>query len=122
MEKAKVYFTDFHTEAFGDGLPTKLKKLMKKAGIADLDLDGKFVAIKMHFGELGNISYLRPNYARAVVDVVKELGAGPSSLTATPCTPAAGRTPWSTWSAPGRTALPSYRGLSHPHRRRLEGY
>ena len=77
MEKAKVYFTDFHTEAFGDGLPTKLKKLMKKAGIADLDLDGKFVAIKMHFGELGNISYLRPNYARAVVDVVKELGGRP---------------------------------------------
>ena len=27
MEKAKVYFTDFHTIAFGDGLPTKLKKL-----------------------------------------------------------------------------------------------
>ena len=77
MEKAKVYFTDFHTEAFGDGLPTKLKKLMKKAGIADLDLEGKFVAIKMHFGELGNISYLRPNYARAVVDVVKELGGKP---------------------------------------------
>ena len=24
-EKAKVYFTDFHTIAFGDGLPTKLK-------------------------------------------------------------------------------------------------
>ena len=22
-EKAKVYFTDFHTIAFGDGLPTK---------------------------------------------------------------------------------------------------
>ena len=62
MEKAKVYFTDFHTQAFGDSLPTKLKKLVKKAGIQDLDLDGKFVAIKMHFGELGNISYLRPNY------------------------------------------------------------
>jgi hypothetical protein len=77
MEKAKVYFTDFHTEAFGDGLPTKLKKLIKKAGIQNLDLDGKFVAIKMHFGELGNISYLRPNYARAVVDVVKELGGKP---------------------------------------------
>ncbi len=77
MEKAKVYFTDFHTEAFGDGLPTKLKKLMKKAGVQELDLDGKFVAIKMHFGELGNISYLRPNYARAVVDVVKELGGRP---------------------------------------------
>ena len=73
MEKAKVYFTDFHTVAFGDGLPTKLQKLVRRAGIADLQLDGKFVAIKMHFGELGNISYLRPNYARAIVDVVKEL-------------------------------------------------
>ena len=77
MEKSKVYFTDFHTIAFGDSLPAKLKKLIKKAGIADLDMDGKFVAIKMHFGELGNISYLRPNYAKAVVDVVKELGGKP---------------------------------------------
>lgn len=77
MEKSKVYFTDFRTKANGDGLPTKLKKLMKKAGIANLDLEGKFVAIKLHFGELGNISYLRPNYARAVVDVVKELGGKP---------------------------------------------
>jgi len=77
MEKAKVYFSDFRTEAFGDGLPTKLKKLIKAAGIGEIDMDGKFVAIKMHFGELGNISYLRPNYARAVVDVVKELGGKP---------------------------------------------
>ncbi len=77
MEKAKVYFTDFHTTAFGDGLPAKLKKLIKKAGIEQLGLDGKFAAIKIHFGELGNISYLRPNYARAVVDVVKELGGKP---------------------------------------------
>ena len=77
MEKAKVYFTDFRTKAFGDGLPTKLKKLIKKAGIADLDMEDKFVAIKLHFGELGNISFLRPNYARAVVDVVKEMGGKP---------------------------------------------
>ena len=32
--------------AFGDGLPTKLKKLIKKAGIGEIDMDGKFVAIK----------------------------------------------------------------------------
>ena len=77
MEKAKVYFTDFHTVAFGDGLPAKLKKLIKKAGIQDLDMEGKFVAIKMHFGEMGNISYLRPNYAKAVADVVREFGGKP---------------------------------------------
>ena len=46
MEPSKVYFTDFHTVAFGDGLPAKLKKLIKKAGIEQLDMDGKFVAIK----------------------------------------------------------------------------
>ena len=77
MEKANVYFTDFRTKAFGDGLPTKLKKLVKKAGIGEIDMEGKFAAIKLHFGELGNISYLRPNYARAVADVVKELGGKP---------------------------------------------
>ena len=77
MEKAKVYFTNFRTKAFGDGLPTKLKKLIRKAGIGQIDMEGRFAAIKLHFGELGNISYLRPNYARAVADVVKELGGKP---------------------------------------------
>ena len=77
MSASKVYFTDFHTQAYGDGLPTKLKKLLRKAGIGQLDMEGKFVAIKMHFGELGNVSFLRPNYARAVVDVVRELGGKP---------------------------------------------
>lgn len=77
MEKAKVYYTDFRTTAFGESMPAKLKRLARKAGIAGIDMDGKFVAIKMHFGELGNVSYLRPNYAKAIVDLVKELGGKP---------------------------------------------
>ncbi len=76
MEKAKVYYTDFRAK-IGEGLPTKIKRLIKAAGIGDIDMDGKFVAVKMHFGELGNLSFLRPNYARAVVDVVKEFGGVP---------------------------------------------
>lgn len=76
MEKAKVYYTDFRAK-IGEGLPTKLKRLIKAAGIGDIDMDGKIVAVKMHFGELGNLSFLRPNYARAVVDVVKEFGGVP---------------------------------------------
>lgn len=47
MEKSKVYYTDFHARKLGEGLPTKLQLLAKKAGIANLDLEGKFVAIKM---------------------------------------------------------------------------
>ncbi|MCQ2579671.1 MAG: DUF362 domain-containing protein [Treponemataceae bacterium] len=76
-EKSKVYFTDFRTPMYGETMPAKFKRLIKTAGIDKLDLNGKFVAIKMHFGELGNVSYLRPNYVRALVDVVKELGGKP---------------------------------------------
>ena len=77
MEKSKVYFSDFRTPAYGDGIPTKLKKLIKAAGIGGIEMDGRLVAIKMHFGELGNVSFLRPNFAKVVVDVVKELGGKP---------------------------------------------
>lgn len=76
MEKAKVYFTDFRTQKDG-GLPLKLSNLIKKAGIGTLDFEGKFAAIKMHFGEEGNLSYLRPDYAKAVADVVRENGGIP---------------------------------------------
>jgi uncharacterized Fe-S center protein len=77
MAQAKVYFTDLRTREYGDGLPKKLQTLIRAAGIGNIDMDGKFVAIKMHFGELGNISYLRPNYAKAIADLVKELGGKP---------------------------------------------
>ncbi|MBP3653532.1 MAG: DUF362 domain-containing protein [Clostridia bacterium] len=77
MEKSKVYFTDFRVAVGSSGLTGKLKKLMEMAGIGQIDMDGKFVAIKMHFGELGNLSFLRPNYARAVADMVKDMGGKP---------------------------------------------
>ena len=76
MEKSKVYFTDFRTSV-GVSLTEKLQKLIRRAGIGTIDMDGKFVAIKMHFGEMGNLAFLRPNYARAVADVVKEQGGKP---------------------------------------------
>lgn len=75
--KAKVYFTNLRTVEYGDGLPTKLKNLIKAAGIGNIDMDGKFVAIKMHFGEHGNVAHLRPQFAKAVADVVKGLGGKP---------------------------------------------
>ena len=62
MGKSTVYFTDFRCPV-GTSQLDKLKKLCIAAGIKDIDMDGKFVAIKMHFGELGNLAFLRPNYA-----------------------------------------------------------
>ncbi len=76
MEKSKVYFTDFRTQV-GTSWTTKLQRLCIAAGIKNIDFDKKFVAIKMHFGELGNLSFLRPNYAKAIADLVKEQGGLP---------------------------------------------
>ena len=76
MEKAKVYFTDFRTKPnVSQGV--KLQKLCRQAGLGKIDFEGKFVAIKLHFGELGNFAYIRPNYVKAVADLVKELGGKP---------------------------------------------
>ena len=75
-EKSKVYYTNMHTK-FGDSLQQKLARLMRKAGIGSIDFQDKFAAIKIHFGERGNLAFLRPNYARTVADAVKELGGKP---------------------------------------------
>lgn len=76
MEVSNVYFTDLRVKN-GVNLLTKLQRLIKTAGIGNIDFTDKYVAIKMHFGEPGNLAFLRPNYAKAVADIVKELGGKP---------------------------------------------
>lgn len=76
MKKAKVYFSDMRAR-MGCNLLQKLERLVRQTGIETIDFKDKFAAIKIHFGEPGNLSYLRPNYAKAVADVVKSLGGKP---------------------------------------------
>lgn len=76
MERATVYFTDFRMKE-GQNHETKLRRLMKAAGMDQIPFEGKYVAIKIHFGELGNLAFLRPNFAKYVADYVKELGGKP---------------------------------------------
>ena len=75
-EKSKVYFSDLHTNA-NINLPQKLERLCRRAGMMNIDFKNKYVAIKLHFGELGNLAFLRPNYAKVVADLVKEGGGKP---------------------------------------------
>ena len=72
--KSKVYFTDLRTGPDRD-LLYKLEKLVKKAGIESIDFKNKFTAIKIHFGEPGNLAFLRPNFASRIVDILRKLGA-----------------------------------------------
>ena len=76
MEKSKVYFTNLRT-SFDCNLLQKLRKLLLAAGMQNIDFQNKYAAIKMHFGEPGNLAFLRPNYAKVVADLVKELGGKP---------------------------------------------
>ena len=77
MEPSKVYFTDFRTRVFDDSLLRKLTRLLEAAGMGNIDFNNKYVAIKIHFGEPGNLAFLRPNYARTVVDFIRARGGKP---------------------------------------------
>ena len=74
MAASKVYFADFRAD-HRENLQQKLARLVKQAGMLDgIDFNNKYTAIKIHFGEPGNLSYLRPNYAKVIVDLIKEQG------------------------------------------------
>ena len=74
MKESKVYFTNLRSKP-SQGLLKKLEILVKKAGLETIDFDHKITAIKIHFGEPGNMAYLRPNYAAQIVKVIKAKGA-----------------------------------------------
>jgi len=76
MGNAKIYFTDMRC-APGDSLLSKMARVMDAAGFGGIDFKRKFAAIKIHFGEPGNLAFLRPNFAKAVADKVKALGGTP---------------------------------------------
>jgi uncharacterized Fe-S center protein len=76
MGKSTVYFTSMRCNV-GDSLLNKLERLIEKAGIAGIDFERKYTAIKIHFGEPGNLAFLRPNFAKVVADKVKALGGMP---------------------------------------------
>ncbi len=76
MERSQVFFTTFKATK-KENLLQKLCRLMQKTGFETIDFSDQFAAIKLHFGEHGNLAFLRPNYARVVADYVKELGGKP---------------------------------------------
>ena len=76
METSKVYFTNLRTTP-SSNLLDKMERLVKRAGIANIDFQNQFVAIKIHFGEPGNLAFIRPNYAARMATLLRSLGAKP---------------------------------------------
>src|SRR6185369_10959168 len=73
---SKVYFADMrasHTENLFD----KISRLLVQAGLNQCVSEGDLTAVKIHFGEKGNHAFIRPIFARRVVEEIRKLGARP---------------------------------------------
>ncbi len=77
MARSKVYYRDAHSESTGTSLVAKMLTVFDAAGLDKMIKPNDMVAIKVHCGEWNNTAYLRPVYARALADRVKELGGRP---------------------------------------------
>lgn len=76
-KKSKVYFADMRANP-QENIPQKFRRLLKEAGFGQRKKWNRlYTAIKIHFGEMGNMAYLRPQYAKVLVEYLKELGAKP---------------------------------------------
>lgn len=71
-----VYFTDFKANS-RENIPDKIERLLEAAGIADILSKDDLTAIKLHFGESGNVAFIRPPYIRRVVKTVRKHKAVP---------------------------------------------
>ncbi|MDD5492149.1 MAG: DUF362 domain-containing protein [bacterium] len=56
---------------------SKLGELVLKSGLAGVIHKDDFTAIKIHFGEQGNIGYIKPQVIKPIVDLVKKQQAKP---------------------------------------------
>lgn len=73
---AEVYFANLHANVKRNVLD-KLGILLEKFDMGQMFQKDDMVAIKIHFGEKGNLAYIRPNFVRVVVDALKKHEAKP---------------------------------------------
>jgi uncharacterized Fe-S center protein len=71
---SEVKFLDYSK---GPDVLPGIERLCTESGILKVISKGDSVAVKLHMGELGNITYIRPAFVRKVVDLVKKRGAKP---------------------------------------------
>lgn len=72
----KVFWTDTKTTP-KRSMFNKIIDLLERLKVKERIKKGDFVAIKVHFGERGNTTYLNPIYIRPIVEKIKEFGGKP---------------------------------------------
>jgi len=71
-----VYFADMRASQ-KENLFAKISKLLQQCGLADRINEGDLTAVKVHFGERGNHTFIRPIFLRRIVDEIKACGGKP---------------------------------------------
>jgi len=74
---SEVYFANMRSHNKEGNLVNKLSKLFKKAGFDELINEEDLFGIKLHFGEEGNNSFIRPMFVRRLVEEIKTVGGNP---------------------------------------------
>lgn len=69
-----VFFFDY---SGGKSVLAGLDRLVMTSSISKRIPEGGSVAVKLHMGEMGNISYIRPVFVRKLVDLVRKRGGKP---------------------------------------------
>ena len=72
-----VFFIPVEDDEKPELLEQKTRRLFEAAGLNSIITPSKSVAIKTHFGEKGNRTYLKPEQIRPIVQLVKEAGGKP---------------------------------------------
>lgn len=75
--KSDVYFAGIRARNPGDSKQNKIRRLFDAAGMSGIIRKGDLVAVKIHFGERGNDSFVNPVFARPVIERVQECGGRP---------------------------------------------
>ncbi|HWI39899.1 MAG TPA: DUF362 domain-containing protein, partial [Verrucomicrobiae bacterium] len=73
---AKVFFSDMRA-GHRENLFDKIGRLLNACGITERIAGGDLVAVKVHFGERGNHTFVRPIFVRRVVDEIRACGGLP---------------------------------------------
>jgi uncharacterized Fe-S center protein len=74
---SKVWFASLRARSNDESTEAKVRRLFEAAGFSSCIHKRDRTAIKLHFGEQGNDSFISPVYVRQVVEKIKEAGALP---------------------------------------------
>src|SRR3989339_305217 len=74
--ESKVFFFDIR-KRLRDSVIDGVLRIFSAAGFDKIIESGDLAAVKLHFGEKGNLAFVRPPIIKAVVDRIKSHGAKP---------------------------------------------